>query len=239
MPAKQKGTRRPSLRRKLLTIDDVKEVVGKTWFDFEVDGDRIAMSTRDHGDVGDERAGKADIEEGRRMLVEIRKRCPMETRKSSFEVVDEWVHVQVFIKPRTKEETAKIKSDAVLKAEVGKLKEYLTKLNEQLRLDGNNPKIRDTAYTYEYDGYHLVVQFGERFLYREHVGSGFAISTEEAALAIIDKIRPDFPALEFVPLSEFKASHNRTLREDMSYNFNPPRAIEKKASVHMDIKAKV
>lgn len=92
------------------TADQLEEVVRfaktlRTWMHANVDEDRlrsrkpgvidpsIEFATRENGDVGSERAGRADLAEGLRVAKAMRKKFP--GANVDMDVVDEWVSVTV------------------------------------------------------------------------------------------------------------------------------------------------
>ena len=85
-------------------VEKIKGLIGNTWFDFEsVDedeiSDEISLSTRENGDVGEEEAGQADIDEAKR-IIKILKDNGFQCNGS---VVDEWVQIDIDI-PKDKNE---------------------------------------------------------------------------------------------------------------------------------------
>lgn len=71
--------------------EDIKRIIGRTWFDVSEEGDEIIIDSREYGDVGEESYGEKDLKEGRRII-----RLLRETGLScSIEGVDEWVIVTV------------------------------------------------------------------------------------------------------------------------------------------------
>lgn len=69
----------------------------RSYFDLEVEGDHFVMDTRDGGDICEETAGQADIDQGRKIRKEIKARFPL--IRTAIEAVDEWVHVTVYNQP--------------------------------------------------------------------------------------------------------------------------------------------
>lgn len=69
----------------------------KTWYQKEVYSTHIILQTRENGNVGSEEAGKKDIDEGKRIIKELKNKFPNEIKVEA-EVVDEWVHIN--IKPK-------------------------------------------------------------------------------------------------------------------------------------------
>lgn len=85
-----------------MNITHIQKLIGRTWFDVEEnEEDDVLLSTREHGDVGEEVAGGADIDEGRRIVKALRADDGLVAR---LDVVDEWVHVH--IRPKTEEDRA-------------------------------------------------------------------------------------------------------------------------------------
>ena len=71
--------------------EDIKRIIGRTWFNVSEEGDEIIIDSREYGDVGEESYGEKDLKEGRRII-----RLLRETGLScSIEGVDEWVIVTV------------------------------------------------------------------------------------------------------------------------------------------------
>ena len=76
-------------------LEDVVRFVNTlhTWMHPKTDDERVEFATRENGDVGTERAGRADVAEGFRVAKELRKRFP--DANVDYDVVDEWVIVAV------------------------------------------------------------------------------------------------------------------------------------------------
>lgn len=68
----------------------------RTWMDVRVDGDRVELDTREHGSIYDEAAGQEDVDEGKRVTRELRKKFPK--ANVEFGVTDEWVSISVDFK---------------------------------------------------------------------------------------------------------------------------------------------
>jgi len=84
------------------TIQEVKDFIRtlNTWFtveDDELDPLSFGLSTREHGDVGEEMPGRADIDECNRIYSKLREKFP--SIKCHREVVDEWVWLTVKVLP--------------------------------------------------------------------------------------------------------------------------------------------
>lgn len=82
-----------------LTLDQIRETVGKTWFDFAQEDTSVILDTRQHGDVGEEEAGAEDKDEGRRIIKALRAAYPPTDYRTRYEVVDEWVTVTIDLAP--------------------------------------------------------------------------------------------------------------------------------------------
>lgn len=86
------------------TIQEVKDFIRtlNTWFtveDDELDPLSFGLSTREHGDVGEEMPGRADIDECNRIYSKLREKFPSTSIKFHREVVDEWVWLTVKVLP--------------------------------------------------------------------------------------------------------------------------------------------
>ena len=81
-----------------LMLRDVYEWVHKqkSWFEWDYDGENLTAVTREHGSVGEERAGKEDIKEAKRLKGLIDKQFG-DAVKVTVEPVDEWVDITVEI----------------------------------------------------------------------------------------------------------------------------------------------
>jgi hypothetical protein len=74
-----------------ITKEEIKKLIGHTWFDITDEGDFFDLSSRHYGDVGECEPGDPDIEEARRIGKILR---PL-GYKITGDIVDEWVSVQV------------------------------------------------------------------------------------------------------------------------------------------------
>lgn len=70
----------------------------KTWMDVRIDNGFVQIDTRDNGDVGSERAGAADIAEGKRVANALREKFP--EANVELEVIDEWVSIMLDFAPK-------------------------------------------------------------------------------------------------------------------------------------------
>ena len=74
-------------------VDEIKKLIGPTWFDVENDDDdSVSLSTREHGDVGEEEPGQEDIDEARRILRAVNASSEF---KATADVCDEWVSIEI------------------------------------------------------------------------------------------------------------------------------------------------
>jgi len=82
------------------TIKDVREFIQRrrTYFDLDESTPTTLMySTREHGDVGDERPGSEDIAEARGLRKELIEEFGAGSIRVGIEPVDEWVHLTVTV----------------------------------------------------------------------------------------------------------------------------------------------
>ena len=77
--------------------EDLINAIGRLPIGWSIEdtGEAFLLTTRESGNVGEETAGKSDIEIGRRILGILRKSFPDAENRSSAEVVDEWVIVSI------------------------------------------------------------------------------------------------------------------------------------------------
>ncbi len=201
------------------TVSSVREAVGRTWFDITDEETRIDLTSRDYGDVGSETPGKEDIKEGMRLFDLLKKVFKPSKWELRYETVDEWVTVSVRTTPWTPRELAKM----ALEKKLDKLKKVLsgavTKANEEQK----SPGCRDPFSSYVHYGDYsrtasLKVNFGVRYLYKNHVASGFVFATEEQADAALKPIVEQFPNLKW----------GKTIREPQKRrtgNYSPPHNV--------------
>ena len=79
---------------KLPTLEEIKKTIGQTWFTEDgCDSSLISLSTRDHGDVGEEEPGWLDIAEAKRIIKALREAYPQLSIDS--DTCDEWVTVEI------------------------------------------------------------------------------------------------------------------------------------------------
>jgi len=73
--------------------EKIQHILNATWFEVEeVLYNKIALSTRDNGNVGEERAGTEDIAEAKKIVNTIEKINGFE---AEYYVCDEWVKVSI------------------------------------------------------------------------------------------------------------------------------------------------
>lgn len=211
------------------TVATVKAAAGRTWFDCSDEETSIELSTREHGDVGSETAGKADTDEGWRLLKLVRKVFKPASWVVTYDVVDEWVSVSVRKLPLTKAE----KAQALVEKKMTALRE---KIEETCRLANaavTEPNVRQTfiGSVYKGCGYYksyLKAVFGKRILYQGHLYSGFAFATLEEAEVALAPIVAQFPELVWtLKIVAPRPSH--------TYNYSPPNnVIENAGSIEFE-----
>lgn len=83
---------------------DIIEFVKKnSWLDYDgKEGDTLLFSTRNHGDVYNEKYGKEDAIEGKRIKTLLAKKFP--ELKTSLEDVDEWIHLNIKVEEEKRDE---------------------------------------------------------------------------------------------------------------------------------------
>lgn len=69
----------------------IKDILGKTWFSVSDEGDHFTIDSREYGDICNEETGLEDRREGNRILKLLRDAGI----KCSAECVDEWVILTV------------------------------------------------------------------------------------------------------------------------------------------------
>lgn len=189
----------PTKKQKLeATVATVQAAAGRTWFDCSDEDNHIELSSRVYGDVGNERAGKADMNEGWRLRKLVQKTFKPAAWVVTYEVVDEWVSVSVRKLPLTKAEKDTARAAKQMTALREKLEESCRLANAALPM----PNVRQTfvGSVYKGCGYYqpyLQVVFGKRILYHSHLYSGFAYATLEEAEAALAPLVAQFPELEW------------------------------------------
>lgn len=219
--------------KKLLeaTEASVKAAAGRTWFGVSDEGDQILLDTRDHGDVGAEEAGDADIKEAMRVLKELRKTFKPADYLTSMEVVDEWVHVSVRKLPYTAEERKEHKLQKRLRKLEEAIKTLVGQENEKLRKGVKN--LRDSFAWYLSRNSHSCYSrlpslkvsafYGKRFLYQDRGGACFTYCDAEAALQGLHEL------LELLnPLIKYHGGWRLEIKgpwDKTTYNFSPPNNV--------------
>lgn len=211
------------------TVATVRAAVGKTWFDCSDEDTQIELSTREHGDVGSERAGKADKVEGQRLLKLVKKVFKPASWVVTYDVVDEWVSVCVRKLPVTKEEKAK----ALVEKKMTALRERIQEVCKAANAAVVMPHARQTFVGSVYNGCgyyqpYLKAVFGKRILYHDRIYSGFAFATLEEAEAALAPLVAQFPELEW---------KRRVVepRPHFTYNYSPPNnVIENVGSIEFE-----
>lgn len=201
------------------TVATVKAAAGPTWFECAEEHGTIELSSRQHGDVSEEKAGTADIKEGHRLFDLVRKVFKPVDWDVTYDTVDEWVHVSVRILPLTKDEKAKKR----FAEDMVRLRKQLTAAAAVINAPVTDSYTRKPMVAGVYDGHsysqaYLRVVFGQRFLYLNHLGAKYTCATEEEADALLKPLLVQFPKLEWV----------KTVREPSprrTGNYSPPNNI--------------
>jgi hypothetical protein len=95
--ARLKRCDKPPATKPVSTIDEVERFVKslRTWFEVHEKGpDEISYDTREHGDMENDRAGREDVLEARRVVEALRKQYG-EQLSVKAETVDEWVMIEI------------------------------------------------------------------------------------------------------------------------------------------------
>lgn len=177
----------PIKRPKLVaTVETVKAALGRTWFDVSDEGSNIEISTRDNGDVGSERAGDADRKEGQRLLALLRKTFKPANWISDYEVIDEWVHVNLRKLPRTKQEKDAIKAAKAQEAADARVRQLVAEAEDALpNPHGEGGEALSFMSPSKFSSHKgiIEVRYGERILYIRP-GTRFKLKTPEEAIAV-------------------------------------------------------
>ena len=74
---------------------NIEEIIGGTWFDYEISTNDVEMTTRENGDVYEEKAGGEDVSEAIRIVKLLRTALEMEVDcvDVAWETIDEWVSI--------------------------------------------------------------------------------------------------------------------------------------------------
>ena len=220
----------PTKKQKLeATVATVKAAAGRTWFDCSDEASHIELSTRANGDVGSETAGKADTDEGWRLLKLVSKVFKAASWVVTYDVVDEWVSVTVRKLPLTKEEKVKAARGKKMNALREAIEESCRLANAALA----TPNVRQTFVGSVYNGCgyyqpYLKTVFGNRILYHGHLGAAFAFATLEEAEAALAPLVAQFPELEW-------KRRVADPRPRLTGNYSPPNnVIEDAGSIEFD-----
>jgi hypothetical protein len=213
------------------TLNEATAAVGRTWFSFSDNDDRIVITSRRHGNIGAEIPGEADIFEGRRICKVLCEKYP--NNPIVFDTIDEWVHVSVRIEPFTKEEKLIFEQRAIRDELSKRVKEFVAEI-----------KVADIGVRLHYDcGYQceghpfrqptitLIVKSGERLLFKNDPGTEIKYKTadeaEAAARAVVSKITG-------IPLGDWVLEPVRPLYEQTtSRNRAPYNIIERSSEVNL------
>ena len=213
----------------LVTAPAVKDIAKHSWSDLEDRHDFISLTSRLHGNVGNETPGENDILEGKRLLEEVQKAFPASDFLSSFDVVDEWVCVELRKEPLSEEEKL-VNSQRAERHEVARQVEAIAR-----EIDSPTDRIHLTFQSgYRAEGMpfrpaklSLTAKFGERILYKNDRNCDFTFKTAEEAAAAVEKVLPKITGLS---LGNWEALPVRPLYEKETYNFRPPNNIIERSS---------
>jgi hypothetical protein len=201
------------------TVATVKAAAGRTWFDCSDEDSHIELSSRAHGDVGNETAGQADKVEGARLLKLVRKVFKPASWVVTYDVVDEWVSVCVRTLPLTKEEKAKAAMEKKMTALRVKIQDACMVANAAI----TKPNVRQTFVGSVINGHgyflaYFKIDYGTRILYRSHLGADYAFATLEEAEAALQPLLAQFPDLDWRrKVMEPRPRH--------TYNYSPPNNV--------------
>ena len=222
-----------------LTTTEVKAAIGNTWFDAQDDNGKIMLDTRDHGNLGEETPGKKDIEEGRRITKALKAAYPQ--HEVSFEIVDEWVIVDIRTTPKSQ---AKLAEEAKAQKVMELTKLWAPKIEnafsqteaemfgEQRPQNHKTPFYWRNCIEIQENGntvIPVVASFGERILYRDHPQSIPAFLTAEEARQAAEKIAATLGG-------KIRGQKQTRICERETYNYNPPNnIIERTGTTFIDI----
>jgi hypothetical protein len=196
-----------------ITLAKVKELIGRTWFDFEETETEITLDTRDSGDVGEETPGAEDIAEARRIMKAIRTVFPKETHLTDWETCDEWVSVTIKKQPRPMEEIRKDRLIAEFNAKFDAVKERIA---EKFSLG-----LRSVSVYWRNDELDLNIVFGDQILYLSY-HKQFDFRTEDDAETAAQEIMGMLNAL---PVESWgKREVSRPIK-DFTGNYRPPNNV--------------
>lgn len=77
-----------------ITIAQIKNIINYNW-EIEEEDNVIMLSTRDHGNVGDESPGLKDIKEATRIKHELVSVYGFDPKKIDISTFDEWVNLEI------------------------------------------------------------------------------------------------------------------------------------------------
>jgi hypothetical protein len=84
----------------MVTSQEIRQFISTlgTWFSVDGDDvpDRVHLTTRRHGDVGDEEPGEADWEEARKVAKSVREKFG-DAVKIEAETIDEWTDLCITV----------------------------------------------------------------------------------------------------------------------------------------------
>ena len=214
---------------KEITLAQVKRIVGKTWFDIDESDNFINLETREHGDVGSERAGKKDRIEASRLVAKLRKKLPADEYDITPDVCDEWVTITIPKDPIP--ESVRLRRRLMKRSQELQhaANELLAPINaEWTKGMKENRKpfhfhILDRSFGCLAPRYEatLLTTYGERLLYRNHPGCCPVFTDASTATAEAAKLLPRIQDLGLT----FVSVKDSGFHEDLTYNYPPPRNV--------------
>lgn len=190
------------------TIDAIREVIGDTWFDIQDQGLHIDLSTRDNGDVGDEKPGDEDISEGKRIHRALRKKWPLSSRISiDSEQVDEWSYVTISKEPMTDSDWLSVLNGVVRKY-------FCRDVSEELNQKCNNFGVTPLWEQSSKDGYKQSAPVGVTATTRRSpLGYGGVIELRiRTDYGCITRVSYDRPQLMFSKRKDAASAQNKAVR---------------------------
>ena len=182
---------------KKLSRVDINSAVEGTWFDVREESDSIVLDSREHGDVGSETPGKLDFAEAKRMSAILRGRFPRHDIR--VETVDEWVVLEISRCEKSKESLAKEKIAQLSAKAKERWKPVLAEAlaRSAKKCLGPNADSKNYARPFSWSNELSLgtksctttfrAEYGQRHLYRDHLGAIPAFKDPGESLAHFSK----------------------------------------------------
>jgi hypothetical protein len=229
----------PAPTARKISLGELEEAIGGTWFEMQEEEDRIVLDTRENGDVGAESPGSADLEEAKRLASIVRKKFPR--HEVRLEAVDEWVVMEVVRQEKSPERLAR---EAREKAAVLLRDQWRPHVDNALAVSaqkclGENAQSKNYAPPFSWNrsvspgprscATTFRAGYGERHLYRDHLGAIPAFKTPE-------ECRAHFLELVSNLGGTVKAERVTPPHKNLTYNRRPPNnVIEEVGHVSYDV----